>query len=137
MNIITTRIDLKRTKDGWPNIEFRPALIIPRREDKRKWIILDGPILQNAPLNWADAASDEYIRIPLFEYILPAQADLAFSNIFELGVIAAQKLLLDLRLDNIAHLHIVTGDQLLLKTDAQNDLVSLSYWFGCAFAADN
>jgi hypothetical protein len=129
MNIKLTRIDLMRTKAAWPDTTFNPAYVHPRGTGTQKWLVADSPIKQNELINWASAAHDEYIRIPLFQYNLPPHGDTALAHAFELGLICAGQF--D---SQIAHLHVVTGNPVELTTSKTGAVTGMTYWLGFAVA---
>jgi hypothetical protein len=131
MVVKTTRVDLIKTRAAWPEEAFQPAFVFPRKDDTRKWLVLDAPISENAALTWASAASDEYVRIPLFKYDLPAQGDTALAIAFRLGLSCAAQLA-----SAPECLHIVTGNPVELVSNSAGAVTVMRYWFGFAIAFD-
>jgi hypothetical protein len=124
-----TRVDINRTKAAWPDTEFNPAFVASRGSGTQKWLVADSAIVQNEQIAWALAANDEYIRIPLFQYTLPAQGDSSLAFAFKLGLICATQL--DRRIE---HLHVVTGNPVELITDTAGNVTGMQYWLGVAVA---
>ena len=127
MRVKVTRINIPRTRASWPDTEFRPAFVAPRT-DTLKWLIADS-IISSAPISWANSANDEYIRIPIFQYDIVAQGDLALAFMFKLGLIASAQFERP-----IEHVHIVTGEPVELITDAANKTRAMRGWLGFAVA---
>jgi hypothetical protein len=127
MRVKTTRLDLVKTRAAWPDELFAPALVYARRDDKHRWVVLDSPIAHGRKPSWADASSDEYVRIPLFKYTLPPQGDVSLSKVFELGLLCAEQLGGD-----IDQLHIVTGNPVELISGPDGRVAAMEYWFGFA-----
>lgn len=132
MNFKTHRVDLEKTRANWPaDKPFAPAYIEPRgKTDKNNWYVLSAPFLPSDQPVWYQTVSDEYIRIPLFPYILPVDADLAFAFILQIGLSCAGKLP-----HNISALHIVTGVPVEIADDGEDK--HLDYWFGFAVVVEN
>lgn len=133
MQVILTRIDIPRTQASWPDTEFTPAYVAARKPgDNNNWMIADTKISTdeaNPAVNWAVAASDEYLRIPLFSYDLQPKADLALASMFRLGIMAASA-----HKGKIRVMHLVIGTPAELIYAMDGDPVSINYWFGFAFA---
>lgn len=132
MKLFVDQLDINRTKAHWPDGEpFTPALVRHRgRDDKRDWLALAAPLAPGTPPQWSSARRDEYVRIPLFPYLLNAAGDMALAHMLHLGLSCAGQLP-----GKLAALHIVTGVPVELLYDpetAQN--TGLRYWFG--FAVD-
>jgi hypothetical protein len=126
MRIKRTQLDLNQTRAAWRGPVFAPAFVAART-DNTPWYVADSAIVSGAPMAWADASADEYIRIPLFQYNLPAKGDLALASIFHLGLIAAAQVG-----KPIEAIHIVTASPVELVYDTANNLTHMSYWFGFA-----
>lgn len=127
MLVKITRLDLVKTRATWPDEAFAPAFVYARRDDKRKWIVFDKPIAADQELSWASAATDEYVRVPLFKYTLPPQGDVALAKAFELGARCAEQFG-----GVVTHLHIVTGNPVELVSNVDGRVVAMDYWFGFA-----
>lgn len=127
MQVINTRIDLEKTRAAWPSVEFLPAHIIPR-DDNKKWRILDAPYSPSATPSFASAAADKYIRIPLFPYKLSPTGDVALAFMLRMGLSFVNHISA-----NIDALHIVTGHPVeLIYRD--RELTHMLCWIGFAFA---
>lgn len=129
MNTKITRVDILRTRAAWPDAEFKPAHVFPRGSDTRKWLVADSRIDRPGLVAWASAAHDEYVRIPLFQYKLSAQGDVALAFAFKLGLICSGQF--D---QQIQHLHIVTGNPVELISDSTGSVTDMRYWLGFAVA---
>lgn len=130
MKIITTRLDIIKTRATWPDNSFAPAYVFPRKDNK-KWEVADVAVSNN-PMIWSYAANDEYVRIPLFKYTLPGKGDLSLAVMFQLGLICAGQLPLPIR-----HLHIVTGVPVELISDNAGNVTGMEYWMGFAIALED
>jgi hypothetical protein len=132
MNFKVNRVDLEKTKSNWPSDKpFAPAYIEPRgKTDKNNWYVLAEPFEPGEKPVWYQTISDEYIRIPLFPYVLHAEADLAFAFMLQIGLACAGELP-----RNISCLHIVTGVPVEIASDGEDK--HLDYWFGFAVVVDN
>jgi hypothetical protein len=93
--------------------------------------VADSAVNEQAPIIWADAASDEYIRIPLFQYKLPPRGDSALTAAFQLGMIVAMQVG-----KPIVNLHVVTADPVELIRDEAGNVVHMSYWVGFALSVE-
>jgi hypothetical protein len=134
MKTVVTRMDIPRTRASWPDTVFTPAYVISRDSgDKTSWLVANSPVPDDmrAGVDWASAASDEYVRIPLYEYQITHKGDLALAFMFKLGSIATS-----LAPINVKKLYIVTGTPVELIKDAANNVAAMSYWFGFAIAAE-
>lgn len=134
MKTIVTRMDIPRTRASWPDTVFTPAYVISRDTgDKTNWLVANSPVPDDmrAGVDWASAAGDEYVRIPLYEYRVVSQGDLALAFAFKLGLIAASVAPIAVK-----KMHIVTGNPVELIQDAANNVVAMSYWFGFAIASE-
>lgn len=130
MRIKCTRLDLNRTRASWTDTVFNPAFV-SARSDSTRWIVADSAVNGDSPILWADAAADEYIRIPLFQYKLPPKGDNALTAVFQLGLIVAMQVG-----KPIVDLHVVTADPVELIRDAAGNLTHMSYWFGFALSVE-
>jgi hypothetical protein len=133
MRLIVTRLDIPRTRAAWTDTEFNPAYVAPRQKgDNTAWHVADSVIpvsAKDANLKWASAATDEYIRIPLFSYEIVPQGDLALAFMFQLGMAAASAFK-----ENVSVLHMVTGNPVELVSATNGPPTSMTYWFGFAVA---
>jgi len=126
MQVITTRIDLERTRAAWSRDEFLPAHVIARKDNKR-WRVLDAPYSFNSPPSFASADADKYIRIPLFPYKLSPVGDVALAFMLRMGLSFVNYIS-----SEIDTLHIVTGQPVeLIYQD--RDLIHMICWIGFAF----
>lgn len=132
MQTVVTRIDILRTRASWPDTIFSPAYVMSReRGDGSNWWVADSPVPDElaGDIFWASAASDEYIRIPLFEYRLSPQGDLALAHVFKLGVIAASAAPVAVK-----KMYVITGNPVELIQDSVKTLLAMTYWLGFAFS---
>lgn len=130
MNIEVSRLDLKKTAENWPaDIPFQPALVVKQPTvHPEDWWIADAPLTPDEPPSWASAKQDQYVRIPLFQYRLDSEADIAFAYMLQLGLSCAGHLP-----GPVKKFHVVTGNPIdLLYDDAINTSLGLLYWFGLA-----
>lgn len=130
MRFKRTRLDIERTRANWPNADFAPALVLARQQaDNKIWHVVDKPVLlaEGKVPSWAIANGDEYIRIPLFEYELPAYADSALALMLQFGLICSQ---LPDRKVNTAH--IVTGYPVELVYNDDATVAHMLCWMGIA-----
>ena len=126
-----TRVDLRKTRDRWPeNEKFEPALMVPQKAGQiADWLIADAPIFLSQPLSLASALGDSYVRIPLFKYELSGQADVALAQMVQLGLSCAAQMPAE-----IEELHLATGDTVdLVYNEDGTRCEHLHYWFGLAF----
>lgn len=126
MNVSISRVDMGKTRQHWPSDKpFAPAHIIPRN-DKNNWIVLAAPITPGEEPQWYQTLSDEYIRVPLFPYLLNPEADLAFAFMLQLGLSCAAYFP-----GRVAGFHVVTGVPVEMAYDGNNtQLKHLEYWVG-------
>lgn len=130
MQVKVTRINIQRTRASWPDTVFMPAYVASRAaSDTQKWLVADSAIDPATTIVWANADHDEFIRIPIFQYDIVPQGDLALAFMFKLGLICAGQLNRSIR-----HLHIVTGDPVELITGDDNTPVAMRGWLGFAVA---
>lgn len=130
MKISVDRLDMKKTRDRWPEGEpFEPALIKPVSEvGGSRWHVLDAPYNPGEVPAWAFSEHDEYLRIPLFSYDLNPKADLAMAFMLQMGLACAGYLPGPVR-----HFYVATGNPVELLYDPDTGLNSgLRYWFGFA-----
>lgn len=129
MRLKVDTVDLDITRQNWPEqLPFRPALIVPRKQDKRAWLSSCSPIEVNKPIEWCDTGHDEFIRIPLFPYLLNATGDLALAYMLQLGLYCAGQFP-----GKLADLWIVTGRPVELLFNQDNErAASMRYWVGFA-----
>ena len=134
MKTIVTRMNIPRTRASWPDTVFTPAYVISRDSgDKSNWLVANSAVPDDmlVGVDWASSGGDEYVRIPLYEYRITSQGDLALAFAFKLGLIAANVAPIPVK-----KLHIVTGTPVELIKDADNNVTAMSYWFGFAIAAE-
>lgn len=128
MNLKVTRVDIKKSREHWPSSSpFAPAHIEPRK-DKNNWRVLAQPLEPGAQPKWFKTGADAFIRIPLYPYLLNAEADLAFAFMLQLGLTCAACF------DGlVTDFHVVTGVPVELAYDDNNaELKHLEYWVGFA-----
>lgn len=126
MNVVISRVDMQKTRQNWPTDKpFAPAHVLARK-DKYNWFVLSAPIVPGETPQWYQTVSDEFIRIPLFPYLLNSEADLAFAFMLQLGLSCAAHFP-----GKVAAFHVVTGFPVELAYDATNTrLQHLEYWVG-------
>jgi hypothetical protein len=135
MEVIVKQIDIPRTRASWPDTLFTPAYVASREQgDRSNWVVADSPVPDDAAvgISWAYADSDEYVRIPLFEYTIKPHGNLALTFAFKLGVIAANALQAPIK-----KLYLVTGTPVELIQDSNKKVIAMSYWFGFAFSTED
>jgi len=135
MQIIVKQIDIPRTKDSWPGGIFNPAYVASRESGVDfDWLIADSPVPDDAAggIEWATARGSEYIRIPLFEYLIKPQGNFALTFAFKTGVIAAS-----LAPILVKKIYCVTGTPVEIVQDKSGQAVALSYWLGFAFSYED
>lgn len=134
MNVVLSRLDLKSTRENWPaDIPFAPALIQAKQPNQPEdWFVLDAKFFAGSPPSFADTRHDQYLRIPLFEYALSPDADVALAAIVQIGLGCVGYISKPIRA-----VHIVTGNPVdLLYGDDINTAIGLRYWFGFAIATE-
>jgi len=130
MKVSVARLDMKKTRDGWPEgTPFAPALIkAVEKLGSPRWHVLDAPYNPGESPAWAFSEHDEYLRIPLFPYDLHPSADLAMAFMLQLGLSCAGYLP-----GPVEHFYVATGNPVELLYDADTGAhVGLRYWFGFA-----
>lgn len=134
MKVTFEQVDLVKTRASWPAGQlFAPAIIKPRKKlENLNWTVLAEKHINGRPPSWEYAQSDDYVRIPLFEYDLPIKLDLALSYFLSTGLECAISLKKEIR-----RLHIVTGVpvEILFDDDKKED-VGIRYWFGFAVVTE-
>lgn len=134
MNVVVSRLDMKTTRANWPDgMPFTPALIHAKQPGQPEdWIIIDSKVVPDSPPNLAYTAHDQYLRIPLFEYMLSPKADIALAAMVQIGLVCVGHVQKPVRT-----LHVVTGNPVdLLYGDDINTSIGLRYWFGFAIATE-
>lgn len=134
MQVIAKQVDIPRTRASWPDALFTPAYVASREQgDSANWIVADSPVPDDAAvgISWAYAYSDEYVRIPLFEYSVKPHGNLALTFAFKLGVIAANAVQAPIK-----KLYVVSGTPVELIQDANQVVAAMSYWLGFAFSTE-
>lgn len=129
MHVITTRVDIERTRAGWTSGDFLPAYVFPRR-DTEVWQVLDAPYNSGQLPSFASTAADEYIRIPLFPYTLNPTGDIALAFMLKFGLSFVGHISHKIKL-----LHIVTGNPVELVYN-EKTLTHMRYWVGFAFVLE-
>lgn len=130
MKLFFDQLDLNKTRTSWPQgAPFCPALVKRRREDKRHWLALSEPLLPGAVPTWAKTEHDEYVRIPLFPYVVPSpEADRSIAFALQLGLSCAGHLP-----GPIDAFWIVTGIPVQLLYDHATDQnTGMRFWLGFA-----
>lgn len=125
---------MKKTRDNWPaDLPFAPALLVKQPTvSPHSWLIVDAPIVVGQPISTASAHHDQYVRVPLFEYRLSSQADVAFADVLALGLTCAEQFA-----RKVKKTHIVVGNPVdLLYGDDITTATGLRYWFGLALVVE-
>lgn len=134
MKLQVSQLDLKKTAENWPKDQaFRPALLIKQPAmHPDNWWVCDAPVIPGEQPIWMSARHDQYVRIPLFEYHLSSEADLALAYMLQLGLSCAGYLP-----GAVSKFHVVTGSPVdLLHDCGTNKTVGLRYWVGFAVVTD-
>jgi hypothetical protein len=135
MQFRISRVDIEQTRANWPGGDFAPALVLPRaKKDTNAWHVIDQPILLKTGEvpSWALASGDEYIRIPLFQYNLPPQADIALATMLQIGLICSKA---PTKFVNTAH--IVTGNPTELVYNVDGSVYCMTSWLGLALTFED
>jgi hypothetical protein len=130
MKTTVETLDMVKTQAHWPkDTPFTPALVRRRhKHDKGRWAVLSEQLMPGEHPSWSYAAHDEYLRIPLFPYMLSSQGDLALAFMLQLGLSCAGHLP-----GRVTGFYVVTGQPVeLLYDDATNENTGLRYWVGFA-----
>lgn len=129
MKLFVEQLDLAKTREHWPReTPFAPALVRDRKRDKAHWLALTKPFVPGEPPVFSQTEHDEYIRIPLFPYLLRSQGDLALAFMLQLGLSCAAHLP-----GPVTGMFIVTGKPVELLYDPDTDQnTGLRYWVGFA-----
>jgi len=130
MKLFVDQLDISKTRANWPDGEpFQPALVRHRgRDDKFNWLVLAAPLQAGGEPRWASATRDEYVRVPLFPYLLSSTGDLALAYMLQLGLTCAGQLL-----GKIEAAHIVTGVPVeLLYDPGTAQAAGMRFWVGFA-----
>jgi hypothetical protein len=130
MKIEIVRLDLEKTKENWPaGSAFSPAYIQKFKHGQpANWHVLDAPLSDTVPPVWSHTQHDEYIRIPLFPYVLSPQADLALAFMLQLGLSCAGYFP-----GPVDRFFVATGSPAELLYDPDTDTnTGLRYWVGFA-----
>ena len=130
MHINLARIDIEKTRGDWPEDRpFQPAYVQPIKQgEPRDWLVAGVPLVAGEEPAWDLTFQDEFIRIPLFEYVLSPQADLGLAFMLQLGLSCAGFLG-----QPISHFFVVTGTPVELVYDPQtNEPSGLRCWIGFA-----
>lgn len=131
MKVIFDQLDMHKTRQLWPkDTPFQPALVKTReRSGAAEWVVLSEPLVPNQPPKWSLAEHDEYVRIPLFPYVVQSpQADRALAFALQLGLTCAGYLPAA-----VQTFHVVTGVPVQLLYDPDTDTDSgLRFWLGLA-----
>lgn len=134
MKITTENVDLVKTRQHWPPGQpFQPRLIKTRKElGNLNWTVLSAQYINGNAPEWSYTDHDSYVGIPLFEYDLPVQFNLALASFLPLGIACAGSLKKSIR-----RVHIVTGVPVEVLFDAdKNEDVGIRYWFGLAVVTE-
>jgi hypothetical protein len=128
MRLNIAQLDMEQTKATWPReVPFAPAYVYRRKHgDQARWLVLDAPASPDMPPVWALAEHDDYVRIPLFPYVLSENADLALAYMLQLGLSCAGHLP-----RQVKHFYVVTGAPVELLYDPDTDTnTGIRYWVG-------
>jgi hypothetical protein len=132
MKLIVDRLDVAKTRENWPvTMPFAPAIVNKRKKlGAANWHVLAEQFVPGTAPQWANAAHDDYVRVPLFSYMLNPEADLALAFPLQVGLACASYLPA-----GITHLYVATGYPVELLYDSDTDInTGLRYWFGFAVA---
>ena len=130
MQLDIVQIDINKTREQWPpTMPFSPAYVQRFKTGERhNWWVLDAPLEAGQPPQWSSAAKDDYIRVPLFSYMLNPAADLALAFMLQLGLSCAAHMP-----KSVAKLLVVTGQPVELLYDPDTDVnTGIRYWVGFA-----
>jgi hypothetical protein len=128
MKLSFDSIDMDTTRARWPKEQpFKPALLKHRKQDKRKWVVLSEPLMPGTPPEWAYTEHDEYVRIPVFPYLLSHRGDQALAFMLQLGLSCAGYMP-----QPISELYIVTGDPVQLLYGPDQQCTGMRCWAGFA-----
>jgi hypothetical protein len=124
------QLDLVQTKANWPaGRPFRPAYVKKFKHGQpSNWSVVDAPVKPGTPISWAHTYHDEYLRVPLFSYMLHRQTDRALATMLALGLECAGQLT-----GQAQELLLVTGVPVELCYAAdQQTFLGLRYYVGFA-----
>ena len=128
MKLVVEQLDITKTREHWPREQpFAPAKVKSRKQDKNKWVVLSAPFQPGQAPEWAYTEHDEFIRIPLFPYMLSAQGDLALAFMLQLGLGCAGHLP-----GKVTGFYVVTGRPVELLCDSADNVTGMRYWVGFA-----
>lgn len=130
MKLFFDQLDLAKTRANWPEgVPFCPALVKRRRGDRRHWSVLSAPLSPGDIPHLAQTEHDEYVRIPLFPYVLPtAEADRAIAFALQLGLTCAGHLP-----GAVEACYVVTGVPVQLMYDPETEQnTGVRFWLGFA-----
>jgi hypothetical protein len=133
MNVKIEQLDLNKTREHWPqDRSFQPALVINRKQDKHKWVVLSSPLVSGQPPAWSYTEHDEFVRVPLFPYRLNHQGHLALAYMLQLGLSCAGYLPAP-----VTDFYVVTGNpvELLVNPDTE-ECAGMRYWVGFAIVTE-
>lgn len=130
MKLDVVQLDIPKTQANWPKyVDFEPAYVHKFRPGERhNWLVLDAPLVAGEPPSWARATKDDYIRVPLFQYVLSPEADLALAFMLQLGLSCASFMP-----KGVTNFLVVTGQPVELLYDPDTDAnTGIRYWVGFA-----
>lgn len=128
MKLVVEQLDIAKTREHWPREHpFAPAMVKSRKQDKNKWVVLSAPFQPGAAPEWAFTEHDEFIRVPLFPYMLNAQGDLALAFMLQMGLACAGHLP-----GKVAGFYVVTGRPVELLCNEHDEATGMRYWVGFA-----
>lgn len=130
MQLEVVQIDLHKTREHWPvTTPFAPAYVRKFKAGERhNWWVLDQQLMPGSPPVWSSVAHDDYIRVPLFSYVLNPEADLALAFMLQLGLSCAAYMP-----KGVKKLLIATGQPVELLYDPDTDVnTGIRSWVGFA-----
>lgn len=130
MQLDIVQLDISKTQERWPpGVPFEPAYVHRFKPgESHNWLVLDSPLDADQPPQWASPLKDDYIRVPLFPYMLNPEADLALAFMLQLGLSCATHMP-----KQVVRLLVVTGQPVELLYDPDTDVnTGIRYWVGFA-----
>lgn len=68
--------------------ENGPHDVIPRRQGEI-WMVPHAPVSLSEPIDWRHHKREDFVYVPLYPYLIPADPDLALGFMLQLGMRAA------------------------------------------------
>jgi hypothetical protein len=131
MKLFVEQVDIEKIRAHWPpGLSFAPAVIkTPKEMNGSKWTVLSAPFKPGEPPDWAYTDHDEYIRVPVFPYMLNPDSSLALAFMLQLGLACAGHIP-----KQITRFYVATGTPVEIVYDSDTDkTLGLRYWIGFAF----